>query len=142
MLRVNVVDAASVWRRVATSARVQAEAAAAPKVFCSCFTVVFQSADVKSLLPLHDRVLVERFNPELKSKGGIMLPEKSQGKVSPLFCELCPLHSKASSSQKDLSGAGGNCYRCWIWCQRSKRPGRATASETRRSCSPARVRWH
>jgi len=36
---------------------------------------------VKRFLPLFDRVLVERFAPELKTKGGIMLPEKSQGKV-------------------------------------------------------------
>ncbi|CAJ0927457.1 unnamed protein product, partial [Mesorhabditis belari] len=36
---------------------------------------------LKSFAPLFDRVLVERFTPELKTKGGIMLPEKSQGKV-------------------------------------------------------------
>lgn len=30
---------------------------------------------------MFDRVLVERFLPEVKTKGGIMLPEKSQGKV-------------------------------------------------------------
>uniref|UniRef100_A0A3Q2Y275 10 kDa heat shock protein, mitochondrial n=1 Tax=Hippocampus comes TaxID=109280 RepID=A0A3Q2Y275_HIPCM len=32
-------------------------------------------------LPLFDRVLVERFTAETVTKGGIMLPEKSQGKV-------------------------------------------------------------
>jgi len=36
---------------------------------------------MKRFLPLFDRILVERFAPELKTKGGIMLPEKSQGKV-------------------------------------------------------------
>jgi len=36
---------------------------------------------MKRFLPLFDRVLVERFAPELKTKGGIMLPEKSAGKV-------------------------------------------------------------
>ncbi|XP_048754221.1 10 kDa heat shock protein, mitochondrial-like [Ostrea edulis] len=36
---------------------------------------------LKRFLPLFDRVLVERFAPELKTKGGIMLPEKSQGKI-------------------------------------------------------------
>lgn len=36
---------------------------------------------MKRFLPLFDRVVVERFAPELKTKGGIMLPEKSQGKV-------------------------------------------------------------
>ncbi|XP_055888303.1 10 kDa heat shock protein, mitochondrial-like [Biomphalaria glabrata] len=35
----------------------------------------------KRFLPMFDRVLVERFLPEIKTKGGIMLPEKSQGKV-------------------------------------------------------------
>nr|XP_034341940.1 10 kDa heat shock protein, mitochondrial-like [Arvicanthis niloticus] len=32
-------------------------------------------------LPLFDRVLVERSAAEIVTKGGIMLPEKSQGKV-------------------------------------------------------------
>ncbi|XP_029461910.1 10 kDa heat shock protein, mitochondrial isoform X2 [Rhinatrema bivittatum] len=35
----------------------------------------------KTLLPLLDRVLVKRLAPETVTKGGIMLPEKSQGKV-------------------------------------------------------------
>lgn len=35
----------------------------------------------KTFLPLFDRVLVERFAPELRTKGGIVLPEKSTGKV-------------------------------------------------------------
>lgn len=33
----------------------------------------------RRLIPLLDRVLVERFAPEVKSKGGIMLPEKAGG---------------------------------------------------------------
>ncbi|XP_039262835.2 10 kDa heat shock protein, mitochondrial-like [Styela clava] len=35
----------------------------------------------KKFLPLFDRVLVERSAPELTTKGGIVLPEKSVGKV-------------------------------------------------------------
>ncbi|XP_060637071.2 10 kDa heat shock protein, mitochondrial isoform X2 [Anolis sagrei] len=35
----------------------------------------------KKFLPLFDRVLVERCIAETVTKGGIMLPEKSQGKV-------------------------------------------------------------
>ncbi|XP_058888434.1 MOB-like protein phocein isoform X3 [Acipenser ruthenus] len=35
----------------------------------------------RKFLPLFDRVLVERFAAETVTKGGIMLPEKSQGKV-------------------------------------------------------------
>lgn len=35
----------------------------------------------KKFLPLFDRVLVERSAPELTTKGGIVIPEKSVGKV-------------------------------------------------------------
>ncbi|XP_038045253.1 10 kDa heat shock protein, mitochondrial-like [Patiria miniata] len=38
-------------------------------------------AGVRKLKPLFDRILVEKFAPELRTKGGIMLPEKSQAKV-------------------------------------------------------------
>lgn len=36
---------------------------------------------LKRFLPLFDRVLVERLAAETKSKGGVLLPEKSLGKV-------------------------------------------------------------
>ena len=45
------------------------------------YFISFQAQAFKRFLPMFDRVLVERFLPELKTKGGIMLPEKSQGKV-------------------------------------------------------------
>nr|AEA39634.1 10 kDa heat shock protein [Epinephelus coioides] len=35
----------------------------------------------RKFLPLFDRVLVERFTAETVTKGGIMLPRKSQSKV-------------------------------------------------------------
>ncbi|KAL2302512.1 hypothetical protein Nmel_009941 [Mimus melanotis] len=35
----------------------------------------------RKFLPLFDRVLVERCAAETVTKGGIMIPEKSQGKV-------------------------------------------------------------
>ncbi|KAG7217791.1 hypothetical protein INR49_020911 [Caranx melampygus] len=41
----------------------------------------FQNMAFRKFLPLFDRVLVERFTAETVTKGGIMLPEKSQGKV-------------------------------------------------------------
>jgi chaperonin GroES len=42
----------------------------------------FASADVlRKFIPLFDRVLVEKLTPESKTKGGIMIPEKAQGKV-------------------------------------------------------------
>jgi len=36
---------------------------------------------LKSFMPLFDRILVRRFAPETKTKGGIYIPEKSTGKV-------------------------------------------------------------
>lgn len=41
----------------------------------------FQSAAVKRLVPLFDRVLVKKFEAVTQTKGGIMIPEKAQGKV-------------------------------------------------------------
>ncbi|KAL3094789.1 hypothetical protein niasHS_006084 [Heterodera schachtii] len=38
-------------------------------------------ASATSFRPFFDRVLIERFLPEQKTKGGIMIPEKAQGKV-------------------------------------------------------------
>jgi chaperonin GroES len=35
----------------------------------------------RNFLPMFDRILVERSLPETKTKGGIMIPEKAQGKV-------------------------------------------------------------
>ena len=44
------------------------------------FNLLLQ-ATIRKFKPLFDRVLVERFAPELKTKGGILIPEKAQGKV-------------------------------------------------------------
>ncbi|GIY75355.1 10 kDa heat shock protein, mitochondrial [Caerostris extrusa] len=35
----------------------------------------------KRLIPLMDRILVERFIPETRTKGGIIIPERAQAKV-------------------------------------------------------------
>ena len=43
--------------------------------------VIFQAGVIKRFVPLFDRILVERFAPEVKTKGGVLLPEKSQGRV-------------------------------------------------------------
>ncbi|KAK7477075.1 hypothetical protein BaRGS_00031661 [Batillaria attramentaria] len=40
-----------------------------------------QARAFKKFVPLFDRILVERYLPETKTKGGIMIPEKAQGKV-------------------------------------------------------------
>ncbi|XP_063702036.1 10 kDa heat shock protein, mitochondrial [Culicoides brevitarsis] len=39
------------------------------------------SQAVKKLIPLLDRVLVQRFEAVTKTKGGIVIPEKAQSKV-------------------------------------------------------------
>jgi len=41
----------------------------------------YATDSLKNFLPLFDRVLVEKLTPETKTKGGIMIPEKAQGKV-------------------------------------------------------------
>jgi len=41
----------------------------------------YATESLKNFVPLFDRVLVEKFTPETKTKGGIMIPEKAQGKV-------------------------------------------------------------
>ena len=41
----------------------------------------FKTAVVRKFVPLFDRVLVQKFAAETKTKGGVLLPEKSQGKV-------------------------------------------------------------
>lgn len=52
-------------------------------VFVSTLNIFFLQAGqaFRKFLPLFDRVLVERSAAETVTKGGIMLPEKSQGKV-------------------------------------------------------------
>lgn len=47
-----------------------------PRAFFSC-----EMANVRKFKPLFDRILVEKFLPEVKTKGGVLLPEKGQGKV-------------------------------------------------------------
>ncbi|XP_058791043.1 10 kDa heat shock protein, mitochondrial [Phymastichus coffea] len=39
------------------------------------------AAAVKRLIPLFDRVLIQRAEAVTKTKGGIVIPEKAQGKV-------------------------------------------------------------
>ncbi|KAL5496369.1 hypothetical protein EMCRGX_G012636 [Ephydatia muelleri] len=40
------------------------------------------AAALRRFKPLLDRVLVERMLPETKTKSGLMIPEKAQGKVN------------------------------------------------------------
>lgn len=40
-----------------------------------------QAAAAKRLIPLFDRVLVKKFEAVKQTKGGIVIPEKAQGKV-------------------------------------------------------------
>eukprot|EP00095_Tigriopus_kingsejongensis_P004341 maker-scaffold1550_size36032-snap-gene-0.16 protein:Tk04341 transcript:maker-scaffold1550_size36032-snap-gene-0.16-mRNA-1 annotation:"heat shock protein 10" len=41
-----------------------------------------QSGALKRFIPLMDRVLIQRVEAATKSKGGILIPEKAQGKVN------------------------------------------------------------
>lgn len=41
----------------------------------------FQSGSIKRLIPLLDRILVQRAEAATKTKGGIVIPEKAQQKV-------------------------------------------------------------
>lgn len=41
----------------------------------------FQSGAVKRLIPMLDRILVQRADAVTKTKGGIVIPEKAQQKV-------------------------------------------------------------
>ncbi|EDO48906.1 predicted protein [Nematostella vectensis] len=36
---------------------------------------------LRRFVPLFDRIVVEKFLPEVKTKGGVLLPEKGQSKV-------------------------------------------------------------
>ncbi|XP_036623381.1 10 kDa heat shock protein, mitochondrial-like [Trichosurus vulpecula] len=53
----------------------------------------------RKFLPLLDRVLVERSAAETITKGGIMLPEKSQGKVLPAMVVAVQSASKGKSGE-------------------------------------------
>ncbi|XP_057292875.1 10 kDa heat shock protein, mitochondrial-like isoform X1 [Hydractinia symbiolongicarpus] len=48
--------------------------------FCTLFFELM--ASLRKFVPLLDRVLVQRFVAETSTKGGILLPEKSVGKLS------------------------------------------------------------
>ncbi len=42
---------------------------------------ILQAGALKNFIPLFDRVLVQRLAAETKTKGGVLIPEKSQAKV-------------------------------------------------------------
>lgn len=75
----------------------------------------------RKFLPLFDRVLVERFTAETVTKGGIMLPEKSQGKmlqatvvaVGPGAVNqvtVCALSLVLHSNNTEINGNVGSVY--------------------------------
>lgn len=55
---------------------------------------------LKSFAPLFDRVLVQRFAAETKTKGGLLIPEKSQGKM--LDAKVVAVGPGIHSSKGDL----------------------------------------
>ena len=71
---------------------------------------------MKGFIPLFDRVLVERFAAEVKTKGGIMIPVKSQGKVlQATVLSVGPGKRqevrKSAASDCIVSGAGKTIYK-------------------------------
>ena len=67
----------------------------------------------QKFLPLFDRVLVERSAAETVTKGGIMLPEKSQGKV--LQATVVAVGSGAKGKVTWSGSSGAEFY---VWCGR------------------------
>lgn len=64
----------------------------------------------RKFLPLFDRVLVERFTAETVSKGGIMLPEKSQGKMLQATVVAIGPGAVNPVTARSHSRAAGNSY--------------------------------
>ncbi|KAG3278751.1 HSPE1-like [Ictidomys tridecemlineatus] len=62
---------------------------------------------LRKFLPLFGRVLVERSACETVTKGGIMLPEKSQGKVLQVTVVTVGSGSKGKIGDKILPENGG-----------------------------------
>lgn len=77
------------------------------------FFVFHQASAIKRFLPLFDRVLVERFAPELKTKGGIMLPEKSQGKI--LQATVVATGKGARDQVKCILGIKHLCFKNFVY---------------------------
>lgn len=54
----------------------------------------------KKFLPMFDRVLVQRFAAETKTKGGVLIPEKAQAKV--LKAEVIAVGAGLRNEKGDL----------------------------------------
>lgn len=81
------------------------------------FSPLCRKQAFRKFLPLFDRVLVERFTAETVSKGGIMLPEKSQGKMLQATVVAVGPGAVNPVTVRSHSRAAGNSYRnkweCW-----------------------------
>lgn len=64
---------------------------------------------LKRLVPLLDRVLVEKIAPPAKSVGGVLLPESAVQKVRP--CALWEAGWFINSTGSRAQGASSSC--CW-----------------------------
>lgn len=51
-------------------------------LICSFFVLIFQSGALKRVIPLLDRILVQRIEAVTQTKGGIVIPETAQSKVN------------------------------------------------------------
>ncbi|XP_011605755.1 10 kDa heat shock protein, mitochondrial [Takifugu rubripes] len=80
-MRVVLLDVSLTWSEFLPVSLIDASADTGVQVHVVSQTHHFLIMAFRKFLPLFDRVLVERFTAETVTKGGIMLPEKSQGKV-------------------------------------------------------------
>lgn len=53
----------------------------------------------KKFIPMFDRVLVERFAAEVKTKSGIMIPEKAQGKIQQATVKAVGIGGRTEAGQ-------------------------------------------
>ena len=102
-------------------------------------------AMAKRLIPLLDRVLVEKIVAPSKSSGGILLPESAAGKVlqsSHLPSEGCGSLECNGASFPICAGARGQSGRGRWRKKESSRRSHSTCSQRGRLCAFARVWWH
>lgn len=92
---------------------------------------------MKKLIPLLDRVLIQRAEALTKTAGGIVIPEKAQGKV--LRGTVIAVGPGARNQVKSNQQAHEYSHSIKSILGRSEHPD---GRESRRSSSPAGVRRH
>ena len=70
--------------------------------YITVLTEYINMSALKKLIPLADRVLVQKFAAETKTKGGILLPDSSKTKVSKAFGPFMYLCTSLYKLRHDL----------------------------------------